>query len=169
LALVNEEEEIVMSVGQEIRKIRLKSKMTQKGLSQSSGLAVSYLSRLENDRMVPSLKTLTKLSNALEVPVASFFDDEAHLETKDDCPVSLSGQCILDQLFVGPGQNPKNGIEAYSQEHLETLRLCNFLLQTGKKEVLITMYTFMKSLLALSETSKAGSPERSFLLKAHGQ
>ena len=148
-----------MSVGQKIRQIRLRSKITQKELRESTGLAVSYLSRLENDRMTPSVVTLTKLSNALEVPLASFFDDEAHLETQDSCPVSLSGQCILDQLFVGPGQKPTNGIESYSQGQLETLRLCNFLLQTGNKEVRTTLFTLMKSLVAMSESSGIGSPK----------
>ncbi len=93
-----------MTLGKKILELRLKSKRTQQQVSQLTGLAVSYLSRLENDRMSPSIRTLTKISEALHVPLTSFLDDKPVLEAKDRCPVSLSGQCILDQLFFGQGR-----------------------------------------------------------------
>lgn len=138
-----------MSVGRRIRQLRLKTKKTQREISESTGLAVSYLSRLENGRITPSVRTLTKLSGALGVPVTSFFDSERVLEQGDRCPVSLSGRCILEHAFVGRGRRP-NTPEPYSQKQLEILRQCNYLLHKGDKELLMTLSTVMKSLLLLT-------------------
>ncbi|MBW2731656.1 MAG: helix-turn-helix transcriptional regulator [Deltaproteobacteria bacterium] len=142
-----------MSVGRRIRQLRLKTKRTQREISEQTGLAVSYLSRLENGRITPSVRTLTKLSTALAVPVTSFFDSERVLEQGDRCPVSLSGQCILEHAFVGRGRRP-NTPEPYSQKQLEILRQCNYLLHKGDKDLLMTLSTIMKSLLMLTGKGK---------------
>ncbi len=144
-----------MSLGKRILELRLESKRTQQQVSQLTGLAVSYLSRLENDWMSPSIRTLTKISEALHVPLTSFFDDKPILETKDRCPVSLSGRCILDQLFVGQGQKPETNLESYSPQQLKILRACNDLLQRGDKETVTMLSLLMKSL-----TNKSGSKSK---------
>jgi transcriptional regulator with XRE-family HTH domain len=141
-----------MSTGKQIQWVRLQAKKTQQELAQSSGLAVSYLSRIENDRIAPTVRTLGKIASALRVPVTSFFAAEEMLEASDHCPVSMSGKCILDQVFAGRGQNPAPDIESYSPQQLQALRLCNFLLHTRDKELLRTLITLLKSLLALSES-----------------
>ncbi len=135
-----------MTLGKRILELRLKSKRTQQQVSELTGLAVSYLSRLENDRMSPSIRTLTKISEALGVPLTSFFDAKPMLEAKDRCPVSLSGRCILDQLFVGQGRRPETNLESYSPQQLEILRACNYLLHTGDKEFVKMLSLLMKSL-----------------------
>jgi transcriptional regulator with XRE-family HTH domain len=135
-----------MTLGKKILELRRKSKRTQQQVSELTGLAVSYLSRLENDRISPSIRTLTKISEALHVPLTSFFDHKPILEAKDRCPVSLSGQCILDQLFIGQGRRPETNLESYSPQQLEILRACNFLLHTGDKETVTMLSLLMKSL-----------------------
>ncbi|MBI3941254.1 MAG: helix-turn-helix transcriptional regulator [Acidobacteria bacterium] len=139
-----------MSVGKKILQLRVQSGRTQRDVAQLTGLAVSYLSRLENDRLNPSLRTLTKISEALRIPLTSFFDAEPVLESGDHCPVSPSGRCILDQMHVGRGRKPKMQAEGYSNQQLEVLRLCNFLLHQGNKEVITSLSTVMRSLLSLS-------------------
>ncbi len=135
-----------MTLGKRILELRLESKRTQQQVSQLTGLAVSYLSRLENDRMSPSIRTLTKISMALHVPLTSFFDKKPILEAKDRCPVSLSGHCILDHLFVGQGRKPDTDLESYSPQQLEILRACNYLLHTGDKEIVKLLSLLMESL-----------------------
>ncbi len=135
-----------MTLGKKILELRLKSKRTQQQVSELTGLAVSYLSRLEYDRMSPSIRTLTKISEALHVPLTSFFDDKLVLEAQDRCPVSLSGRCILDQLFVGQGRRPETNLESYSPQQLEILRACNYVLHTGDKEIVKMLSLLMKSL-----------------------
>jgi transcriptional regulator with XRE-family HTH domain len=144
-----------MSVGKKLLKLRLQSEKTQRQLGDATGIAVSYLSRLENDRVAPTVRTLSKVAAALGVPVTSFFDSEAVLEGTDRCPVTVSGKCILDQLFVGRGRKPKLAIEGYSPQQLEALRLCNFLLHTQDKELLRTLIAVLNSFLALGESHAA--------------
>ena len=145
-----------MSIGCRIQQLRLHSRMTQRGLGEATGLAVAYLSRVENSRLTPSVPTLTKIARALGVPVTALFD-AAPLEAKDLCPVSLSGRCILDQMHLGRGKKSKQGVEEYSREQLEALRLCNFLLHSGDKNLLRTLRTVMKGLLGLKQVKKDAS------------
>jgi transcriptional regulator with XRE-family HTH domain len=147
-----------MSVGRRIHQLRSESHITQRELGEVAGLAVSYLSRVENGRLTPTLPTLTKIAGALSVPLTALFDAKATLEARDQCPVSLSGKCLLDHPFVGRGKRSKKGVETYSREQLETLRLCNFLLHTGDKELLRTLLTILKGLLAVKQET-TGNPK----------
>lgn len=146
-----------MSVGRRIHQLRSESRITQRELGEVTGLAVSYLSRVENGRLTPTLPTLTKIAGALSVPLTALIDATVTLEARDVCPVSLSGRCILDHLFVGRGKKPTRGVEAYSREQLEALRLCNFLLHTDDKQLLRTLITMLKGLLALKQGA-SGKP-----------
>lgn len=152
-----------MGTGKRIQSIRLQSKQTQQELAHSSGIAVSYLSRVENDRIAPTVRTLGRIATALRVPVASFFAADEVLEASDRCPVSLSGTCILDQVFAGRGQDPAPNVESYSPQQLQALRLCNYLLHTRDKELLKTLIMMLKSLLALSESRTADRKKRDSL------
>jgi transcriptional regulator with XRE-family HTH domain len=130
-----------------------------------TGLAVSYLSRVENGRLTPTLPTLTKIARALSVPLTALFDATATIEARDLCPVSLSGRCVLDHPFVGRGKRSKKGVETYSLEQLEALRLCNFLLHTGDKELLRTLLTILKGLLALKQGANGNPKSKAISLK----
>jgi transcriptional regulator with XRE-family HTH domain len=130
-----------------------------------TGLAVSYLSRVENGRLTPTLPTLTKIAGALSVPLTALFDATATIEARDLCPVSLSGRCVLDHPFVGRGKRSKKGVETYSLEQLEALRLCNFLLHTGDKELLRTLLTILKGLLALKQGANGNPKSKAISVK----
>ncbi len=69
-----------MNIGKIIRKIRM-----EKGISQLSlGLAInndaSYISRVENNKKEPSLKTLVKIAHVLEIEPSELVKEilEAH-------------------------------------------------------------------------------------------
>ncbi len=142
-----------MSLGRKILQLRLDARKTQREISEVTGLAISYLSRLENGRINPSVRTLDKISEALGVQVSSFFNGESVLEAGDRCPVSPSGRCILDQPFVNRGRKPKSGLECYSPEQLKALRMCSLLLQTGRPQIVRSLNTLIESLLALAASS----------------
>jgi transcriptional regulator with XRE-family HTH domain len=144
-----------MSVGKKILSIRLEARRSQREVAESAGLAVSYLSRLENDRIAPTVRTLNRVADALGVSLSALFEPLSVLEAADRCPVALSGKCILDQVFAGRGPNPKGDVETYSPQQLQALRLCNFLLHTGDKELLQALMTMLQSLLTFSESRSA--------------
>lgn len=65
-----------MSVGKNILRIRKQSGLTIKRVSEISGIASSLISQIENDKANPSLSTLAELAEALQTPIASFFEEE---------------------------------------------------------------------------------------------
>ncbi|HEY2930547.1 MAG TPA: helix-turn-helix transcriptional regulator [Acidobacteriota bacterium] len=61
------------SFGERVREIREEKKFTQKQIAQRMKTDVYYISRVENDHTSPTLATMLKLAEALEVGVRDFF------------------------------------------------------------------------------------------------
>lgn len=66
-------------IAQRIRQIRLSLGMSLQDLSRKTGLSMTFLSRLENDKANISVLNLRAVANALGVPIASLFtqDDQS--------------------------------------------------------------------------------------------
>lgn len=64
-----------MILSERLRSIREQRNMTQGDIEARTGLKRSYISRLEHGRTIPSLETLEKFAQALEVPLYQFFYD----------------------------------------------------------------------------------------------
>ena len=62
-----------MNVGQAIKMCRTLRGVSQADLARRAECSVSYLCLLENNKRDPSLSTLTKVSQALNVPVGILF------------------------------------------------------------------------------------------------
>ena len=62
-----------MSIGTRIIQIRNEKNLTQRELSERSGIASSYISRVENRRLEPRPKTLRRIAEGLGVPVRQLF------------------------------------------------------------------------------------------------
>ena len=59
-----------MKIGTTIRGYRLQKGMSQGDIEKRTGLLRCYLSRVENGHTVPSLDTLAKIAQALDLPLA---------------------------------------------------------------------------------------------------
>ena len=68
-----------LEIGGRLKRLRMERSLTQKELAikVSGGLDYTYIGKIERGEQLPSLKILLKISEALSVPVASFFQDEA--------------------------------------------------------------------------------------------
>jgi transcriptional regulator with XRE-family HTH domain len=66
-----------MNIGETIRTLRLQKGMSQGDIEKRTGLLRCYLSRVENGHTVPSLETLAKIANSLEIPLGQFFAEGA--------------------------------------------------------------------------------------------
>lgn len=60
-------------VGQKIKEIRKKKSLTIQELAEKSGMSEGHISRLENGLKSPTISTLEKLAQALDVPIVYFF------------------------------------------------------------------------------------------------
>lgn len=58
-----------MNVGKKIKEERLKLGLTQKEVAERCGSSTSYICDIEVGRTNPSLKTLEKISKALEIEI----------------------------------------------------------------------------------------------------
>jgi transcriptional regulator with XRE-family HTH domain len=62
-----------MKIGTTIRAYRLQKGLSQGDIEKKTGLLRCYLSRVENGHTVPSLETLAKIAEAMEISLADFF------------------------------------------------------------------------------------------------
>jgi transcriptional regulator with XRE-family HTH domain len=60
-------------VGRQVKHWRTTRALTLAQVAERSGLNVGYLSQIENDKASPSLESLAAIADALEVPIAWFF------------------------------------------------------------------------------------------------
>ncbi len=62
-----------VDIGDVIRSYRAERGLSQGDIERRTGLLRCYLSRVENGHTVPSLETLAKIAEALDITLADFF------------------------------------------------------------------------------------------------
>lgn len=60
-------------VCENIRKLRISEERSQEDVAFDAELSVSHLSKLERGITSPTIKTLSRIANALDVPIDTFF------------------------------------------------------------------------------------------------
>ncbi|MCP4372659.1 MAG: helix-turn-helix transcriptional regulator [Deltaproteobacteria bacterium] len=89
------------TVGKEIKKARIDADLTQKDLAKRINLSSNYISQIEKDKKLPSLKTLFKIAKALKVKPGklvkedSLFTELSNLAKEHDLLRVIEG---LDKL-----------------------------------------------------------------------
>ena len=137
-----------MSIGTRVMQIRNQKGISQRELSQRSGIAGSYLSRIENRHLEPRPKTLRKIAEALGVPVAEFFEEHQENLAGVQCVITASGKCAMDMIGGSHGKAGQPGAEVYTPRHLRLLRLAGYLIQSGDNRVLDALEVVLGALLA---------------------
>ena len=69
-----DDNEIYILLGKRIKYLREKANLTQEKLAEKCGISLDYLGKIEVNINKPGLKTLIKISNALNIPVKCLFD-----------------------------------------------------------------------------------------------
>jgi transcriptional regulator with XRE-family HTH domain len=69
------ERKLLLKIGERIKKIRISKNMTQNQLAMECDFEKASLSRIESGKSNPTMRTLYKLSTALEISIADFFND----------------------------------------------------------------------------------------------
>ena len=145
-----------MSIGTRVMQIRNQKGISQRQLSERCGIAGSYLSRIENRHLEPRPKTLRKIAEALDVPLAEFFQEHAENLAGAQCVVTPSGKCIMELIGSSQGKPPQPGAERYTARHLRLIRLAGYLIQSGDRRLLDALDVVLGALL----NSDAGQPDR---------
>jgi transcriptional regulator with XRE-family HTH domain len=102
-------------IGAKIRDIRLRQLMTLESVAKTSGIDKGYLSRIERGQKSPSISTIVKLSAALDVDIADFFQGGgedvkcAIIRRKERHPITRDGTAFgyhYESLtFAKPNRN----------------------------------------------------------------
>lgn len=80
------DEELAAAIGTNVRTARTKAGLTQGQLGGKAGIAVPHISRLEAGTHLPSVTTLKRVADALEVPICSLLDPPPVVEQEDTGP-----------------------------------------------------------------------------------
>ncbi len=64
------------NIGPKVKKLREQQDITQETLADKVGLTQSFISKLENGELTPSLKSLEKIAEALGVEVAELISNK---------------------------------------------------------------------------------------------
>jgi transcriptional regulator with XRE-family HTH domain len=93
------------SIGQKIRRLRLKRSMGLAELGREVGLSASFLSQLENGRVVPTLKHIARIALVFKKEFSYFFRDENEKifrvsRGKDRIRLVVGGFLISDSMSV---------------------------------------------------------------------
>ena len=65
-----------MSIGENIKRIRESSGITQVELSKTSSISQEHISRIENDKFTPNIKTAVLIADALGVSLMDLLEDK---------------------------------------------------------------------------------------------
>jgi len=145
-----------MSIGTRVMQLRTQKGITQRELSERTGLAGSYLSRIENRHLEPRPQTLRKIAAALAVPVSEIFQERpAQLGTLQ-CVITASGNCVMDLLRSNRGKPAAPHVESYNPRQLQLLRMANYLIQTADARVLDSLDVLLSALLNAEQHKAPG-------------
>ncbi|MBA2665373.1 MAG: response regulator [Bradymonadaceae bacterium] len=73
--LIDPEEQLLLTIGRNIRMARKNRSLTLKQMSRRTGLSVSLLSQIERAESSASVSSLFKLARALDCPLTAFFGE----------------------------------------------------------------------------------------------
>jgi transcriptional regulator with XRE-family HTH domain len=94
----------MLMIGERLRTIRESKNLSQGDIEKRTGMLRCYTSRVENGHTVPSLDTLAKYAQALEIPMYQlFYDGDAEPKkikglNLDGKKLSLSEQREIESL-----------------------------------------------------------------------
>ncbi len=129
-----------MTVGEKLRKLRKKKKMTLKTLSENTGVSISFLSQVERNKCNVTLESLRKISDALNVNPSIFFENKNHDNSNklfpffyEDLSNNITGATFHPILVtLQPKENEGNEFSHYGHEFIYVLSGCLTISLEGK-------------------------------------
>ena len=91
----------LLELSQNIRTIRSEQDMTVEALAKASGFSKGFISQVENFRLTPSLKALTRIADALGVSMSVLFSEDG----------DTASQYTFGNLSDGRELDRDNGVE----------------------------------------------------------
>ncbi len=144
-------------LGQRIAAHRSQLGLSQTVVAERAGLAASYLSRIENGKIFPTVPTAQKIATALRLPLSELLRPAPAESKNRGCPVSAKGSCLIDLIDPKWGFGSRSRTERYSPRQIRLMRRFTTLVREGSPELLKGLEVVVSGLL---ETSKRKSSRR---------
>jgi transcriptional regulator with XRE-family HTH domain len=141
---------VVQAVGPRLRELRQRKDTTLTQLSETTGISISTLSRLESGQRKATLELLLPITRALQVPLDELLDEPPSQDPRvRPRPIERNGMTMLPltrrpgglqayKLIIPPGW-PATGLELRTHEGYEWLYVLNgrFVLFLGDQELVL--------------------------------
>ena len=124
------EAESHMDIGDRLRELRERKKLSQGDIEKRTGLIRCYVSRVENGHTIPSIETLEKLARALEIPMYQLFYEG---EKPPELPNLIKRKSADDIAWGTKGKNAR-----------WLAKLCRFLGRMSENDRKIVMFLVQK-------------------------
>jgi transcriptional regulator with XRE-family HTH domain len=111
-------------VGRRLAAARLQRGLSQSTVARLSGLAPSYVSRVENGKIQPSLRMVTRMQKALDATAEEILgpSHSGHRSRDGACPVSSGGRCLLDLMRPEAYRARGGAVESFTPREIRLLR-----------------------------------------------
>jgi transcriptional regulator with XRE-family HTH domain len=104
-------------LGQRLAAARLQRGLAQGDVAKRSGLAASYLSRIENGKVQPTFRTVMQIVDVLGADLSEIAGPQGSGgRPRGPCPVTAKGRCLLDLIATTADH------EHYSPREVRLLR-----------------------------------------------
>jgi transcriptional regulator with XRE-family HTH domain len=77
--LLLDEKDLKLNIGDRIKALRLSQKRTMQEIADASDLSKSMISKIENNKAIPSVAALVKLSKSLGTNISSLLEEDGFL------------------------------------------------------------------------------------------
>jgi transcriptional regulator with XRE-family HTH domain len=134
-------------LGQRVSAHRSQLGLSQTAVAERAGLAPSYLSRIENGKIYPTMPTAQKIATALRVPLSELLEPTPPQRKHQRCPVTTKGMCLID--LIDPKWEPgsKGRGERYTPRQIHLMRRFTALVREGSPELLKSLEVVVGGLL----------------------
>jgi transcriptional regulator with XRE-family HTH domain len=116
-------------------------------VAKRAGLAASYLSRIENGKIFPTVTTAHKIATALRIPLSELLGPTPSQAKSKNCPVSAKGACLIDLIDPKLGLGSRARGERYSPRQIRLMRRFATLMREGSPELLKSLEVVVNGLL----------------------
>jgi len=135
-------------LGQRVAASRSQLGLSQTDVAKRAGLAASYLSRIENGKIHPTVPTAQKIAGALRVPLGELLGPTPLQQKDQGCPVSARGICLIDLIDHRPQFRSADVTEHYSPRQIRLMRRFTKLVRQGSPEILHGLDVIIGGLIA---------------------
>jgi len=135
-------------VAQRLSAARLQRGLAQKEVARRAGIAASYLSRIENGKVHPTVGTLTRIVRALGADLVEVFGGEKAGNTRGPCPVTSRGHCLLD--LIAPIKSEGH----FTPREVRLIRMFAIWVERAEPSRLRAMETLLEDLAGVGRPAK---------------